>query len=331
MRVLQENIGRTLTYSSKTEGETTGVRIGQLRLYSAQGEVLKIITPGVAFPVLEKDLNATQVLIYGASSGNHSVVSELQVEEGDTATEYEMYAGTQDMNFPFVLYGDGTINDTVEPDVIVNGEHHCRVTRRWGKTVIDGTESITDDYKPFLVFFRTAKLKSQIGDNFPNTHGLRVRTSNSTGYDIAVDDWYKKTGLVDASLEELIAWFADQNDRGTPFTFLYPLDTPIVELYDPQPVEAVFPTTVFECKSGSVQPTMDISVQTPASPSPWWSKEIVGVKGAYAFSKSRNMLREHGATNSVGVSVVWDEKEQTFSFCYFTISQRFYRLRYVNF
>ena len=313
MRVLTENVGKTLTYSCKVEGETTGVRIGQMRLYSAQGEALKIITPGVAFSVLEKDLNASQVLIYGASSGNRSVVRELQIEVGDTATEYEQFAEPQQMTFPFVLYGDGTINDTIEPDVIVNGEHHCRVTRRWGKSVIDGTESITDDYKPFLVFFRTAKLKSQIGDSFPNTHGLKVRTSNSTGYDIAVDDWYKKTGMGDATLEELVAWLADQHDKGTPFAFLYPLDTPIVELYDPQPVDAFFPTTIFECKSEAVQPTMDLLLQTPASPSPWWPKEIVGVKEACAFSKGRNMFHEQGAANSVGVSVVWDEQEQTFT------------------
>ena len=39
------------------------------------------------------------------------------------------------------LYGDGTINDTIENDVWIDGERKCRITRYWEKLECNGQES----------------------------------------------------------------------------------------------------------------------------------------------------------------------------------------------
>lgn len=53
-------------------------------------------------------------------------------DEGHYISEYPVSSASYE--FPYGdLYGDGEVNDTVEPRVMVDGEWKCRVTRRWRK------------------------------------------------------------------------------------------------------------------------------------------------------------------------------------------------------
>lgn len=74
----------------------------------------------------------------------------------------------KEYTIPFELYGDGTINDEVEPCVLVDGEWKCRVTRRWGTpdpTRLDWnlSEPVVELYDPIPI--RTLPISTVLDSN----------------------------------------------------------------------------------------------------------------------------------------------------------------------
>lgn len=220
---------------------------------------------------------------------HNCTIKNFQIILGSTEKPFEHYVSPATISLPFTLYGDGDVNDTVEPDVIVKGEHKCRVIRRWKKDTVTlagqnagsntYTETIPDMY-----------LTSEAG-----WHNNLVYCSTAI------------RGYI-TSCEQSVAVLANQNRiyftgrdeearaRFSEHEVVYRLAEPAIELYDPIPIDILYPTTVISCKSDDLLPLMDVSMRTPASPSPDYQQPILSTEGVDVTVRGKNILNAFGRT-----------------------------------
>mgnify|MGYP007106238718 CR=1 FL=1 len=190
---------------------------------------------------------------------------DIQLEPGNTVTDYEPYTGTT-VTLPTLepLYGDGTVSD--EYDAATGIE-----TRRWKRMELDGTENWhlsgtveTSKYRPTLVLSDIVTLDSnQVLPDIVCTHyqtqtmynsyrcttGVSMDTTASNG--MAVYDANYDTN----SLAAWKAYLAAQKAAGTPVTVVYRLTEPVVTQRDPARVIPPAPVCNVYADQGDVDVT----------------------------------------------------------------------------
>lgn len=72
---------------------------------------------------------------YSTPTTYNATISNIQLEVGNVQTDYEPFGGSV-IDMPLLpdgapLYGNGTVMDTIENDVLVGGERKCKVVRYW--------------------------------------------------------------------------------------------------------------------------------------------------------------------------------------------------------
>lgn len=119
-------------------------------------------------------------------------VIKPQLEFGGSASPFEPYNAVI-KEIPIEggqLHGDGEINDTVENDVVIDGERRSRITRRWGVIDSYAGEEITTDYISSTggldpgaqVVYRLPQALVTIGDAYPlEGVGLKPETVAGSG------------------------------------------------------------------------------------------------------------------------------------------------------
>ena len=170
---------------------------------------------------------------------------DIQLEPGNTVTDYEPYTGTT-VTLPTLepLCGDGTIND--EYDAATGIE-----TRRWKRVELDGTENWQLDgtidsskYRMTLVLpdILNPPDSQTVGDvsctHYPKlTAGQTYRLNQ--GISIAAVTAGKRLMIYDSTYNtnDVSGWksyLAAQKTAGTPVTVVYRLATPEVTQHDPE-------------------------------------------------------------------------------------------------
>ena len=163
-------------------------------------------------------------------------VRELQLEEGEVATEYEPFRGYQAITIP-PLNKIGDIADTYNP---ITGEHVQRI----GVKVLDGTENwvvqfIYDFRHTYFISDSSFALQfqSSICSHFKNVNaswGLDIY-GNYSDHD-SLHRKYFNTGSQLPTLDDFKAWLSAQYAAGTPVTVYYQLATPITTYLTPQTI-----------------------------------------------------------------------------------------------
>ena len=102
-KFLKSHTGKSIVISMKISGEQTGIKIGSIRYYNKDSELLCAIVPYVAHTIIDLPDEYDCAYIYG--SGNGATVKDIQVEFGTDATDFEPYKGTE-----HTLASDGTVS-----------------------------------------------------------------------------------------------------------------------------------------------------------------------------------------------------------------------------
>ena len=182
--------------------------------------------------------NADPTKIYGillyTTVNTEITYSEIQLEEGSTATDYEAYfnGGTATAE---MLLKVGTYTDEQE---VINGG----VTRKVGAKVLDGTENwvvISGTYSYFRADFNedfsNVNSTNCLASHFPyaaigissNLQGFRFYSYNTqNSVFIRYDAICAATS---ANIPVFKQWLADQYANGTPVILVYPLGTETTE------------------------------------------------------------------------------------------------------
>lgn len=160
------------------------------------------------------------------------------------------YFTPSQQELPFELFGNGEVNDTCEPCVLVDGEWKCRVTRRWWKVdlekyrdILVGIYKKKDDVTCFTISqlglytsepAKTAGWQTSICSHFKNMNG---------SYDRFVPGLYSDqpslTGMYFTvegikTVEEFRQWYIENK-----VVTMYQTAKPVVELYDPLPLRTI--------------------------------------------------------------------------------------------
>lgn len=190
---------------------------------------------------------------------------DIQLEPGNTVTDYEPYTGTT-VTLPTLepLCGDGVIWD--EYDAATGIE-----TRRWKRVELDGTENWhlsgtveTSKYRPTLVLSDIVTLDSnQVLPDIVCTHYQTQTMYNSYRCTTGVSmDTTASNGMAvyDANYDtnSLAAWksyLAAQKAAGTPVTVVYRLTEPVVTQHDPERIVPPAPVCNAYADQGDVDVT----------------------------------------------------------------------------
>ena len=169
---------------------------------------------------------------YGTLEAN---VATLQIEVGDTATEYAPYNGnTYTLPLAAPLYE----GDTVESNVLVGGERKCVETHTKKKRVFDGTENWTaqvtqaGDTRFYLGTLGAKPISGRTA--IPCSHFGFTDYTEAPGtlfyMDINVFVYPHDTAIT--TVADWKAYLAAQYAAGTPVTIVYELATPEVYAHD---------------------------------------------------------------------------------------------------
>lgn len=188
---------------------------------------------------------------------------DIQLEPGNTATDYEPYTGTT-VTLPTLepLYGDGTTND--EYDAAAGTE-----TRRWKRVELDNTQI----WAIGTAGGGTETAWYQSGPNAiqqpPNPDGgitcthLPSVTANQLWATDAIGITISSIGRIQlrvpktiaSTAAELTAYLAAQKTAGTPVTVVYQLATPEVTQHDPERIVPPAPVCNAYADQGDVDVT----------------------------------------------------------------------------
>lgn len=246
---IEEQEDNVLIWCQNTNGKYIGTT------YFSTPNAVKTFTTDVPITAL--------VVRFGKNLWKHietvdNLVIKPQIEHGGVATPFMPYKANsinllQDEE---PLFGHNDIFDTIENDVVVDGKHRCRITRRWKKLEFTGTENWTKiDAKEGGDIYYFVNLGNEKIYEFPSLslcshlkYEGRITSSNkhigfrhflSTGdtanyYRIVVRPNLTNFPKVSDWTNYLIA----QHAAGTPVTFLLAKTEPEVILTDPIPLEA---------------------------------------------------------------------------------------------
>ena len=100
---MKHNTGKTIMLSAKISGTASGVEIGTIRFYNANATALSIIVPNQAHTIADLPDEFAYLTIYGSNTG--ASVTDIQIEYGDTITDYEAYKEAE----TYTPTSDGTV------------------------------------------------------------------------------------------------------------------------------------------------------------------------------------------------------------------------------
>lgn len=257
--------------------------------YKAYWKDIGSMTPNIPFTGIvtfevPDDIYAWSIFI-GASSNRASdgifEVYDIQVEKGTVATRFEKYKNQKYTNDTLTLYGDGITNDILEPCVKVDGEWKCRVTRNWliydcyyhtGEMIMWSIKVNEEEHKaPF--YFSNAIILGTYGNPTFYDDGAKC----TIGWDFKSVYSYTDIGNYYAASSSSPPYVAVTlpcittneakeyiNNLGpNKMMFLVKLREPVVELYDPIPINT-FPNYTHISlinDNPNLSPTMDVSAK----------------------------------------------------------------------
>ena len=220
--------------------------------YNAKGEETKVCLT-YTIPEIDVDIGWLRIRFIDYSSNTENVwdayVKDIQIEKGDTASDYEPYIEPVTTNIfldePLRKLGDYA-------DYIDFKEN--KVVRR-NKEVIPKPEDITYAYKSYAsrygyyIYGTGTKYPDAYTVNF-NSWGVHIQPEKSThfiannAYSVSgvPGDWYIQTGIrfllapefqasdgVSSTFDDIRAWMQSEIDKGTPLKFTYRLAEPTEE------------------------------------------------------------------------------------------------------
>jgi len=191
------------------------------------------------------------ILIYASSSATFTDQTNLQLEQGSTATDYEPYKvlGSADAE---MLLSVGDYKDTQE---VLGGD----VTRNVGIKVLDGTE----DWIVQSTYSRYTVVISNLDSNDTNLYCTHLKNSSATQGNCRILSGQRICFYVMESYTTLDDWtqfLADQYANGTPVIVVYPLATSTTETVTAQPLTIQQGTNIVEITEASIDDlTMELS------------------------------------------------------------------------
>ena len=207
--------------------------------------------------ITEWPIVAIEILIGETLENVDNIIIKPQIESGAESTPFRPYKlNTIDIQLDEPLYGNGQINDTIENDVVVNGEHKCRITRYWKKLEFTGDETwntITGTGAKGLSYYTYVIGKRHeyvSASQAICSHLKRVSiTSSGTNEGFTYQNPSTPTSdvvrlcvrpdLEDSRFKDSDKWKAyikNQANDGTPVTFMLIRNEPIITLTDPLPL-----------------------------------------------------------------------------------------------
>ena len=205
---------------------------------------------GGAFTVNDGDILRISISCGDEIGTVNNLTFYPQIEEGQTATSYEPYSGTDyplPTLEPLMSLSNG-IRD--EYDAVTGVE-----TRRIGKRILDGTEtyritaqtntdriSVSQTDKKLTNGLCSHFATGLIGDEKPGT--IDMRASDMTTFFVVEKNAY--------TVESWKAYLSAQLAAGTPVTIYYELKEPIITQHDPATIPVVYPDTNVCADDGNI-------------------------------------------------------------------------------
>lgn len=167
-----------------------------------------------------------------------SISGSIETADGYIAT----------VEYPQELYGDGIVNDTFEPYVIINGIPRSRTTRYWKKLIITSSmlaELGNAGLPTYYILVKTAEAYVS-DDTAPCSHFPHVvLTGGDTneGWSYWNTEMYFRWPAMFSTVPEFRNYVDAQQAAGTPVTVLVRLSTPAVTLGDPAAPSSMVPVS----------------------------------------------------------------------------------------
>lgn len=204
---LRSNTGSNVMLSMTTTGMASGVDIGSLRYYGPGNELICAMVPNVMHTIKELPETFTCAYIYGSTTG--ASVSNLQIEFGETATDYEPYTGG--IPAPNPEYPQ-EIKCVENPEIVILGKNLLRDSKIQKKTAYNG---VTCEYEGDGVFhvygtFNGTNPGMQFATSYLNIPVIRTDSFTMSAQLIEgtlPDDFHPYLGLKSETVESK-NWFA---------------------------------------------------------------------------------------------------------------------------
>lgn len=190
--------------------------------------------------------------------------TNVQVEQGSTATAYEPYQAG--------IYTDGTqevvtdsLGNTASAEILLSvGDYKDTqevlsggVTRRIGIKVLDGTEYWTEMGTNIVVKTATSAWGAAVGVGGFCTHLTVLKSGETTfagscrfAWDFNVYEYQTAFGVNDGT--QFKQFLADQYNAGTPVVIVYPLKTATTETVTGQPLTTQAGTNIVEITQSAI-------------------------------------------------------------------------------
>lgn len=206
-------------------------------------------------------------------TGNDQTIDWMQLEAGTVATDYEPYnADVIDITAALngeALYGDGTTDDIIENDVLVDGERKCKITRNWAHVTVDGSDDENWAYNQtnpsgLFQFYLPYSVPARNGSGICNRFKWNV--SSSSSYECAYT--YNTSAYIMIKPETIGSPTADQRVSALK-TFLSSNPVELVfqrkepEVYYTDPIELLKPVGLMPVTvTGSGETAVEYSCDT---------------------------------------------------------------------
>lgn len=254
----------TYTFSCKP---TSGFDVNYIRLANGvrvDGSPAPRITSSPAQITLTGEMD--EIRFWVALSSSWALISDVQLEQGSTATTYEPYFNGGNATAE-ILLKVGEYKDVQE---VLTGS----VTRNVGIKVLDGTEDWDNSAAGTLTDYRVLRNSNFFPSNIPKPQPWFVThftTSNSSIYNVANQATrYNGTSTqvmfcisesllgIDSSATQIQAvnafnqWLADQYNAGHPVIIVYPLATSTTETVTSRSLTTQAGTNIVEITQASI-------------------------------------------------------------------------------
>ena len=205
---------------------------------------------GGAFTVNDGDILRISISCGDEIGTVNNLTFYPQIEEGQTATSYEPYSGTDyplPTMEPLMSLPNGVCD---EYDAVTGVE-----TRRIGKLVLNGTETFAvgthNNGQAYASFTINVHAKNH---SLPlSTHYLSSNwtTDNNRIY-IPIYNYFGITDSRFVSKEAATEILSAQYTAGTPVTVYYELAEPVITQHDPETIPVVYPATTVYADDGNI-------------------------------------------------------------------------------
>lgn len=222
---------------------------------------------------------------YGTMTTFKATVSNIQLELGSTATEYEPYREAQTFGVQYSLPGvpvisDGNYTDPIGQQWVCDEVDFGRgvYVQNVHKFILDGTENISREersnstYRYVIRQYSPVKVKPTLG-GYCSHFKYNIAPIGANDVNDVLSLWntgypYCRCDSI-ASVEDMTSWLLQQYEAGTPVTIMGVLETPIETPLTATELEAFkalcsnFPNTVVQNDSGAhMELTYNVDTKT---------------------------------------------------------------------